>query len=246
MPLSSSQKQRANLRLEEVFAQAQATSAAGIVDRYRRQMALFGYDELSYFAMNEKQEVVPGPNTVFTYSGDWSAHYDASGFACIDPVGHRLGIALRPFEWYSEQTVGALTRKQEVLMSESLEAGLHNGIGIPLLNHGGSRHAMTLASSTKGIVSSRVRDLCIFLAQQSHFAISALEEHSPIETALTTREREILTRCAMGETNTEIADHLGLSQRIVRFHMASTIKKLNAENRVSATVKAIRLGLITP
>ena len=61
---------------------------------------------------------------------------------------------------------------------------------------------------------------------------------------LTAREYEILRRVAMGETNPEIADALGLSRNTVKTYLQLALQKLGARNRVEAIIKAGEAGLL--
>ena len=63
-------------------------------------------------------------------------------------------------------------------------------------------------------------------------------------TTLTPRELEVLTLCAGGQSNPEIARGLMISPHTVKAHMCSVLEKLGVPSRVSAVVKAIKLGLI--
>ncbi len=61
--------------------------------------------------------------------------------------------------------------------------------------------------------------------------------------ALTDRERLILAHIARGETNREIAQHLGLSEKTVRNYVSLLLQKLNLNNRAEAAAFAVRHGL---
>jgi DNA-binding NarL/FixJ family response regulator len=61
---------------------------------------------------------------------------------------------------------------------------------------------------------------------------------------LTAREYEILRRVAMGETNPEIAEALGLSRNTVKTYLQLALQKLGARNRVEAIIKAGEAGLL--
>ena len=63
---------------------------------------------------------------------------------------------------------------------------------------------------------------------------------------LTEREREILSWAAEGKSDAVIADIIGISHATIRFHLNNIFRKLQANERTLATVKAIRLGLIFP
>ena len=62
--------------------------------------------------------------------------------------------------------------------------------------------------------------------------------------ALTRREYEVLRRVAMGETNPEIAEALGLSRNTVKTYLQTALQKLGVRNRVEAIARANEVGLL--
>lgn len=71
-------------------------------------------------------------------------------------------------------------------------------------------------------------------------------EHRRLLDSLTEREREILVAIASGATNTEIADHLVISESTVKSHVGRVLAKLDARDRVQAVVFAYDSGLVAP
>jgi DNA-binding CsgD family transcriptional regulator len=62
--------------------------------------------------------------------------------------------------------------------------------------------------------------------------------------ALSRRELEVLTMAAEGDVDKEIGRKLGIALNTVRNHHRSIRAKLHVDNRTSAAVKAILLGLV--
>lgn len=62
---------------------------------------------------------------------------------------------------------------------------------------------------------------------------------------LSPRELEVLRLVAAGDSNGEIAVHLGLSVHTVERHVANVYRKIDARGRADATAYAIRSGLTT-
>ncbi len=62
--------------------------------------------------------------------------------------------------------------------------------------------------------------------------------------ALTTREKEILSLVAQGKSNNDIADKLFVREVTVKTHLNSIYKKLNVDNRVQAVLLGIQLQII--
>ncbi len=65
----------------------------------------------------------------------------------------------------------------------------------------------------------------------------------PVE-SLTEREQEVLLLLAKGQPNKEIAAHLAISERTVKFHVSAILGKLGASNRTEAVTLAVQRGLV--
>ena len=63
---------------------------------------------------------------------------------------------------------------------------------------------------------------------------------------LTTREREILRRTALGETNAEIAAGLEVTVHAVKFHLGSIFRKLDVHNRTKAAAVYLSAADVQP
>lgn len=61
---------------------------------------------------------------------------------------------------------------------------------------------------------------------------------------LSDREREVLIAIGQGWTNTEIAEHLNLSESTVKKHVGRVLAKLEARDRVQAVIIAYDTGLV--
>ena len=62
--------------------------------------------------------------------------------------------------------------------------------------------------------------------------------------SLTSREKEILSYVAKGETNSQIADKLFVREVTIKTHLNSIYRKLKVENRVQAVLLAQQTGII--
>ena len=62
--------------------------------------------------------------------------------------------------------------------------------------------------------------------------------------SVTKREAEILRLVATGYSTREVGDHLFISEKTVRNHLASLFRKLDARNRTEAVYRGIRLGIV--
>lgn len=75
-----------------------------------------------------------------------------------------------------------------------------------------------------------------------------VEKNIPVTThvpdELTAREAEVLRLVASGVTNREIATTLSITENTVKMHLRNILDKLHLQNRIQATVYAIRQGLV--
>jgi two-component system, NarL family, response regulator len=62
---------------------------------------------------------------------------------------------------------------------------------------------------------------------------------------LSGRELSVLRLVAAGQSNPQIAESLGISERTVKFHVTAIFNKLGADNRAQAVALASRRGLLT-
>lgn len=65
-----------------------------------------------------------------------------------------------------------------------------------------------------------------------------------VEVPLTKRESEVLRQMALGLTNKEIAQALGISYETVKEHVQHILRKVGVSDRTQAAVWAVRKGLV--
>lgn len=113
--------------------------------------------------------------------------------------------------------------------------GPHNSVGIFLLKQ----------NQPKDISPEEQ----LFIAQELHpfstalFAAYAQDLASHIK--LTIREAEVLSWVAQGKSNTVIAEIMGISTHTIDNYLRRTYAKIGVNNRTSAAIKALFLGLTT-
>ena len=78
----------------------------------------------------------------------------------------------------------------------------------------------------------------------AHAAASG-EALAELPEPLTPREREVLELLALGLSNRQIAERLGISEHTAKFHVASVSGKLGASSRTEAVSLGVRRGLTT-
>ena len=228
-----------------------AKTTREVAQLFGKVLEEYGYDRFCYSLVTDHPSLGldAGHGIVANYPEDWMSHYKANLYEKKDPVPrHGLGM-LRPFTWESIHQTRELKADEKKVMNEAIDAGLLDGIAIPICGHNGEMAGVGLASSAGGTRPdiSLLRKLQA-LAIQFHLVFTDLEKKDrPAGSVhLTSREKEILLWAADGKSDFVIAEIIGVSHATIRFHMNNIFKKLNANERTLATVKAIRQGLILP
>jgi DNA-binding NarL/FixJ family response regulator len=95
-------------------------------------------------------------------------------------------------------------------------------------------------------VSAGGQYLCEATANQVLSNFLAHEQRRPcpaVVQSITGREREVLTRIALGDSNKLIARELGVSPKTVEKHRSNLMRKLQLHNAAAITMFAIRNGM---
>ena len=66
----------------------------------------------------------------------------------------------------------------------------------------------------------------------------------PSDLALTPREIQVMRHVGLGLSNKEIAQSLGISVETVKEHVQNILRKVGANDRTDAAVRAVKLGLV--
>lgn len=223
------------------------TDPDSLFQSYLEAIAEFGVDRVMYLPVRNtpyNDEAMPGLS--HCYPEDWLGYYLEQGYAPIDPTLQH-GVCVRDaFSWDDIKRHRDLSDTQKLLMNQGEEAGLKNGVGIPLHGPMGEVYGIGLASSEDNPdVTRHLKELQI-ISTNFHILYSSLHDESRNArgVSLTPRELEVLKWCAVGKSNWAIGEILSISEHGVDFHMRNILRKLDADSRVTAVVKAMHSGLV--
>lgn len=216
---------------------------------YLASMHALGFDRVIFSLMSDHAAIGRAAchGIARNYPSDWMSHYVSVGYQDVDPVRQRIMVSDRPFFWSELPRTRRLTDGEQAVMDGGQEAGLNDGIGIPLRGARGAIAGVGAASSSKGVART-LSTLCQanLLAQQFYLAYlelcSSAEVAAPV--TLSSREREILEWVAAGRTKSEIGEILSISHHTVDYHTRKVLQKLGAPNLTVALLGAIKLGLV--
>lgn len=183
--------------------------------------------------------------TFSNYPAAWQARYQEKNYLESDPTVQHGMRSLLPVVWSDALFVPA-----RELWDDARSAGLEVGWAQSCRNVCGAGGMLTLARSHEPLSEAELRDKGLemtWLAQVAHSEMSRLlmAKATPAsEVNLSAREAEVLRWTGDGKTSGEISDILNISERTVNFHLGNAVSKLNACNKASAVVMALKLGLL--
>lgn len=243
------------MRISDFIERSNAEeSPDGVFDLFGQAVLQFGYSRVAFGAVTPAAQEAMAlgnlkPAIAMNYPDDWVARYFENRYQEIDPVVLLASSRSTPMVWSNLMIGDDLSPKQKKMFSESREAGLKNGLSIPVHGPLGESYVVSLANDT----NERDTGLCLgtlqVLAIQFQLAYSQIARQDPERQAgfhLTERERECLAWTARGKSAWAIGMILGVSEHTVNFHLKSAMKKMGTTNRVTAVVSAIKSGLIAP
>lgn len=232
----------------------ETTNAAATPDEvfgvFVRAAGDLGLDRAVYadVTMLPESEIVP-QSFVVNYPEDWTNYYFEHGYERIDPASKFCSVSPGPFLWEDLPKYMPYSKDEKLCMDQCDEAGLHNGVCIPLWGPFGQHSRVGLASSDPAVDVRPHLDTLFLLTVQFKNAYSRLLEANVPQSQrvkLTIREREVLSWCFKGKSSWVIGEILNISENAVNFHIKNAMRKLSCSSRMMCVLKAIRLGLILP
>jgi DNA-binding CsgD family transcriptional regulator len=230
-------------------------SPEAVFHAFHAAVCRLGYDRVALVPVTPAAQQALGvaelaPAAAANVPECWVSHYKAQDYQAVDPVLLQTPLASGPLVWNDVLSGERLTPKQRRVLLESREAGLFNGVSIPLHGPRGETYVVSLAAESPVIPRADSVPMLHLLAVRFFFAYSrARRLQQPTQLSaicITDRERECLTWTARGKSAWTIGKILDVSEHTVNFHLKRSMVKLGVTNRMQAVVSAIRLGLILP
>lgn len=211
-----------------------------------------GFSEISYGALNFAEPLrlpeYPPPTVAVKWPPDWCERYFKHEYHKIDPVVRRTPIVAQPFLWDQLGKQYQLQPDERRVLNEAREAGLKQGMSVPLFGPLGRISVISFASRFDDADPQHSKGHLNALAWQFHTA--CMEINRPMEdncmkrVVLSERELDCIRWVAEGKSSWEIGMILHISENTVNFHLKNAMRKLGATSRIQAAIMAVRLNLI--
>ena len=233
-----------------------AESKETAFSEYNRIIRSYGFGNAMYSFMTDHPSIgakaFHGVST--TFPEDWVKHYKEEDYHVIDPVYQRLLAKPGPFFWLEAEAelernsaLEASARNLSLrMMREAEEAGVADGIGVSFTNAAGEIAAVGVSRKhPEHDDNPRTLAEIYLLSYVFNDKFMSFYETQPFPT-FTDRERDVLLWSASGKTDWEIANIAGISRATVRFHWNNIFKKMGVNNKMAATLTAVRRKTVVP
>jgi LuxR family quorum-sensing system transcriptional regulator SolR len=179
------------------------------------------------------------------YSAEWQTQYQVKNYLATDPTVHHAMRSSLPVLWTDD-----LFSPAQAFWEEARSFGLRYGRAQSIREENGIVGMLTLVRSDEPITETELDAKGVkmaWLTEVAHIGMSRCLTPKLMPEAdakLSNREVAVLRWTADGKTSGEISSILNIAERTVNFHIYNAITKLNATNKISATVKAAMLGFL--
>jgi LuxR family transcriptional regulator, quorum-sensing system regulator BjaR1 len=174
----------------------------------------------------------------------WVNEYINNNYIANDPIARRCIEAKDPFYW-KEAVDASTSAEARRIMLHAEELGLTHGVCFPIHNINGFEAGVSVSGSAAPLPKTHVRSLHLASIMAFNTLRKLRSDHSLRIEAISERESEVLTWCALGKTSKEIAYILFVSENTVNVHIKNTMNKLSAKNKTEAVAIAVRKGIIS-
>lgn len=206
-----------------------------------------GFDYCAYGMRSPLSIAEPKTIMLNNYPEAWQKRYVKQQYVRVDPTVQHCMLSLQPLVWSSQS---ANTQSQKDFWEEARSYGLNVGWAQSSRDFIGTRGMLTLARSADQLSEKEQKAQytnMFWLSQTVHSSIAKIvneTEFAQFNLYLTNREKEVLRWTAEGKTSAEIAQILGVTERTVNFHLGNSMQKLNVNNKISAAIRAVMLGIL--
>lgn len=233
---------------EFIDVSARLSSLPDLLTLYQKALSDIGYDKMMYSALKARahsDELC----LISTYDPSWLAHYVESGYTRLDPLRRYGPLQHTAFSWDSLARQHPFSPAEQTVMEDAKGAHLFHGAAVPLHGPHGELSGLAVASSQPHKEADFNLAQLNVLTIQFHIAYSSLsvqqEAARPGKPKLSKREREVLQWAARGKSNWVIGELLNISEHGVDYHFRNILRKLDADSRITAVVKALYFGWIS-
>lgn len=209
-----------------------------------------GCDYFGYLLTRLPSGLAVEDDTFITdYPEEWITRYRQRSYKFYDPVVTISRTSRLPFYWGGRGFLQPYNKAERHVFHEASEYRILEGYGVPAAGPEGDSGIFSVTvrqrNQIREMVAEETARLQLFAAQFHDAAVRLVLHHDRRrETALTKREKEVLSWTADGFSSEAVAARMGLSASAVNYHITNACRKIGASNKVQAVALAIRRNLL--
>jgi LuxR family transcriptional regulator/LuxR family quorum-sensing system transcriptional regulator CciR len=191
----------------------------------------------------------PTSRNTFIWTRDFPVEYQkryiSDDFRGRDPIPQLVFEHGPVLTWTEVRARGKSIPDVTAYLDDLEELGVDNWVAFALF---GSRNrdgyaTMRFAEDPDGFPKKRLQEIHSLMLS-AHLQICKVMDEGRASVALSEREREVVEWMGRGKSSGDIAAILEISPETVRTYTRRVYDKLQTNDRVTATVRALKLGLI--
>ena len=177
---------------------------------------------------------------------DWVKKYTREELYTIDPIPKAALEGANWFFWSEVDRVITLNRDNLRYLRLLEDAQIGEGMAVPVFGPHARDGYVGIGFGSNPIPDKTSLDCMAMIAQSAHQHFCQLIRSNTSELSpISPREHDVLYWVVRGKSNSVIADITGLSIHTVDTHLRKVFRKLDAHDRVTASLRAIAAGLVT-
>jgi LuxR family transcriptional regulator, quorum-sensing system regulator BjaR1 len=211
-------------------------------------LSAFGFSSFLITGLPAKADVFGQETLLNGWPSVWYERYIERRYYDVDPVAVHARNTVDPFYWSDVSAACSRKTLPGQIMCEAAELGLDDGLLVPVYGVHGEQYAVTMAGQNIDR-RDRAKQAIHLMAFYAHSRIQRItSKKTPkvkLSVKLSTREQECLQWVAVGKSDWEVSEILGISVHTANAHIRNASAKLDTVNRTHTVVKAMQQRLIT-
>jgi DNA-binding CsgD family transcriptional regulator len=222
------------------------TSVAACSELFKRTVAPFAIES---FACGEVDLSDRSRSVMFIaeWPREWIRFYVASGFIERDPILDALQVCQEPFSFGDLASDPKFSKADRAAMKLAAQQGWSQGLVVPV-DRGGKRIGLVTLFGGGGEFDPLHRSFLCLASECLLNRVRALGHeiaYALPPAGLSVREIEAVRLVAVGRSDAEIAEALGISRSTAHKHVESARGRLKAKSRAHLAALAISLGIVS-
>ena len=220
-------------------------SIEDVISSLESSLALFGFENFILSGLPNPQQRLEPMVILHKWPTGWFELYAGKDYVRVDPVVRMCRKTVHPFEWSEARYDIEIEPRAAEVMNRATDYHMPGGFCIPI--HGSTGYEACLSmSGTQLDLSARTKPAIHLMALYAFERVRQIIGAEKMQggNPLTPREAEVLKWSAIGKSASEVGEILSIAKRTVDEHSVRAARKLRAQNKMHAVVKALQHRLI--